>query len=102
MISLKPEITIEVRFLTAAEGGNGFPIPLSPVLFGCVFQIEGKGFDCRILKDDGVLVPGETYLLPVKFLFWDDVKKHLSVGKEMQLWGGRVIARGTIKRIVAS
>ena len=87
MRKLKPDVAIDVYFLTESEGGKRHPIPLTTdASFGCVFQVDGKGFDCRIADEEGLLVPGGRYRLNVKFLFWEEAKKHLSVHKQIQLW----------------
>jgi hypothetical protein len=99
---LKPDIAVDAYFFTASEGGKRQPIPLTgSAPFGCVLQVDGKGFDCRITENEGVLEAGQSYQLHLKFLFWEDAKKYLPVAKQFEFWSGSVIARGTVVEILS-
>ena len=90
----EPEAIIEVRFKTTVEGGR------RDAIFGkdyrCPLFIDGEAFECRIPLDGKTLQLGETYKLPVQFLFPDLVLPALSPGKLVVLWEGKEIATGTL------
>jgi hypothetical protein len=96
---MKPDAIIEVRFLTASEGGRHSNI-VGEEFYGCPLFAEGKAFDCRILLNGRTLQLGETYELPVKFLNPSLALPKLSPGKPIKLWEGKDIAAGKIVRLV--
>ncbi|HTI70836.1 MAG TPA: hypothetical protein VMF06_12780 [Candidatus Limnocylindria bacterium] len=93
---MKPNILIEVRFKTTAEGGRQGPIVITEKPYGCPLLVEGESFDCRLLVDPQTLHLGETYELPVKFLNSDLAMPKLSLGKAVRLWEGKDIATGEV------
>lgn len=96
---MTPDITIEVRFKTTAEGGRAGPVVGTQ--FGCPMYIAGEAFDCRLLIEGRVLGLGETYEVPVKFLNADLALPRLAPGKEITLWEGKEIAKGKVLRLGA-
>ena len=96
----EPEAIIEVRFKTTAEGGR------RGAIFGkdyrCPLFVDGEAFDCRIPLDGKVLLLGETYELPVRFLFPNLALPMLSLGKLVALWEGKEIAVGKVVRLTQS
>jgi len=100
-LTLTFDVLIVVRFLLPEEGGlkhdivsalpDGQPIP-----FGCPLFVDGQGFDCRVMGEKTRFKLGEQYTLRIKFLSPDLALPHLAEGKKVELWGGRVIARGVV------
>jgi hypothetical protein len=96
---MNPDITIELRFKTNAEGGRAGPVVGKH--FGCAMFISGEAFDCRLLTEGGTLELGQTYEVPVKFLNADLALPKLMPGKEISLWEGKEIATGKVLRFGA-
>ncbi len=96
---MTPDITIQVRFKTPAEGGRSGPI--IGAHFGCPMFIAGQAFDCRLLTNGRTLELGKEYELPVKFLNADLALPKLSPGAEVALWEGKEIATGKVLRFGA-
>jgi len=100
-MNLEPDIFIEVRFKTAAEGGRQTAITIpehADSHYGCPLFVDGEGFDCRILVKGRTLELGQTYELPIKFLFPNLALPKISVGKSVKLWEGTDIAVGKVIR----
>lgn len=97
---MQPDVIIEVRFKTTAEGGRQGAIAIGETHYGCPLVVEGEGFDCRLLVSGRTLQLGKTYELPVKFLNPDFVLPKLSPGKVVTLWEGKEIASGKVVRVV--
>jgi hypothetical protein len=93
---MTPDITIEVRLKTPAEGGRSHSIIGSH--FGCPMFIGGEAFDCRLLTNGRTLELGEVYEVPVKFLNADLALPKLTPGMEIALWEGKEIATGRVLR----
>jgi len=92
---MKPDVLIQVRFLTSAEGGRAAGIFGSR--YGCPLFVDGQGFDCRfILKANTCLELGMTYDIKIKFLNPDLALPHLEEGTPISLWEGRTIATGQV------
>jgi len=73
---MKPDILAEIRLFRTEDGGREGPTP--PDKFGCVFEINGKYFECRlILNGVGPLSPGRTATVPINFLSPELVKEEL-------------------------
>ncbi len=96
---MNPDITIEVRFKTTAEGGRAGPV--FGKQFGCPMFIAGEAFDCRLLIEGRALELGETYDVPVKFLNASLALPKLAPGQEITLWEGKEIAKGKVIRFGA-
>lgn len=101
------DVLISVRFLLPEEGGlkNDIVMRLpdgQSVPFGCPLFVDGKGFDCRVVGEINNFKLGEWYTLKVKFLWRELALPCLEKGKPVELWGGRVIARGVVIYVVSS
>ena len=99
---MKPDIIIEVRFKTAAEGGRKSAVGGPEVLvdyYSCPFVVDGDAFDCRMLLEHRVLELGKTYQVPVKFLSPQLVLPRLKEGKEFVLLEGKEVAAGKVLRV---
>jgi len=67
------DITAHVWFYPTAHGGRHGSTPNDK--FGCLFELEGDYFDCRLLLTEiGALSPGQHAEVPIKFLHFDLVK----------------------------
>jgi hypothetical protein len=58
---LTPDVIIEVRFKTSAEGGRQGNVEIALTPYGCPLIVDGEAFDCRFLLKERVLELGETY-----------------------------------------
>lgn len=95
---MKPDIIINVRFFTTAEGGRSTAV--EGQFYACPLFVENEGFDCRLLLEGRRLELGSTYEVPVKFLYRELALPELTVGKEVLLWEGRNVAKGQVVKIV--
>lgn len=95
---MKPDAVIEVRFLTTSEGGRNSS--LVGQFYACPLIIDNKGFDCRLLLKGQCLELGSLYEVPVTFLYRESALPMLSVGTEVLLWEGRVVAKGRVVKFV--
>jgi hypothetical protein len=92
---MKADAIVEVELLATANGGRNGPTPSDK--FGCPLEIESKFYDCRFdLTESGPLRPGYSTVVPVAFLFPDDVIPLLSQGTRFNLWEGRTIGTGRV------
>lgn len=95
---MKADAIVEVELLATSDGGRNGPTP--PEKFGCPLEIEGKFYDCRFdLSGSGPLRPGHSSLVPVAFLYREDVLPLLSQGSRFNLWEGRTIGSGRVVSI---
>ena len=93
------EIIARVRLYETRHGDRQGPTPADR--FGCVFEIDGEYFDCRLLLEGvGSLAPGQTATVPIKFLHPDLLAGRLSDSRVFHLWEGKPIAEGEVKQIV--
>jgi len=90
----KPDVIIEVRFKTTAEGGRKGPVYIKQ--FRCPIAVDNELFDGCIPLNGQRLELGQIYQLPVWFLWPDLVLPKLSVGKAVKLWDGKDIAEGKV------
>ena len=91
----KPDIIAEVHLFNTADGGRQGPTPHTH--FGCVAEIAGEFWDCRLLLEEvGRLAPGVTAEVPIKFLLSNVVLPMLRVGSQFRLWEGRYIGSAKV------
>ncbi|MEI2260872.1 MULTISPECIES: hypothetical protein [Stenotrophomonas] len=96
-MTMRFDAVVSVRFLQSAEGGRRTDIVGQ--VYACPLFVAGRVFDCRVLLQEGRAVLGESYELPVAFLFPEDALAVANVGEDVSLWEGRTIARGRILRV---
>ncbi len=94
---MKPDVIIEVRFKTTAEGGRKTSVVGQ--VYGCPLFVDGSGFDCRLILEGRELQLGGIYEIPVKFMNPDLVLPKLKRGKLITLWEGKEIATGKILKL---
>ena len=95
---MQPEILARVTFYETRAGGRTSPTPHE--FFGCIFKMDEKMNDCRLLLQDiGSVEPGQTVDVPIKFLSPDLLGGRLVVGKKFQLWDGGIVALGEILKV---
>jgi hypothetical protein len=97
---MRPDIIIEVRFMTTNEGGRTGAIMITTAPYGCPLFVDGEAFDCRFLLEDQILELGCTYEVPIKFLRPDLALPKLSIGFPVKLWEGKDIATGKVVRLI--
>jgi hypothetical protein len=92
----EPDIIADVVLLPTHSGGRQFP--LVGEWFGCpLIMPNGDLHDGRLdLSNHGSLAPGDRGLLPIKFLYPEDVMVKITVGSVMQLWEMQVIGSATV------
>lgn len=95
---MKPDAIIRVRFKEASENGRNSAV--EGEFYACPLFIDGEAFDCRLLLSGKRIELGKYYDVPVKFLFRDLVISKLEVGKEVVLWEGKDVAKGTIVSLI--
>lgn len=90
-----PDITASVTFLSTEQGGRKGPTAASG-RYGCPAIIDGEYWDVFFnLAETGAIAPGQTVTAGLRFLSPKEVIPRLSVGKEFQIWEGKVI--GTVR-----
>lgn len=97
---MKPDAIISVRFLTAAEGGRGTAV--QGKFYGCPLFTENEGFDCRLLLNGIRLELGDTYEVPIKFLFPELALPMMYEGMHVTLWEGKTVATAKLMKILTS
>jgi len=95
---MKPDVIINVRFLTTAEGGRNTAV--EGQFYACPLFVDNEGLDCRLLLEGRRLVLGSTYEVPVKFLHRELALPKLAVGKDVLLREGRNVAKGRVVKVV--
>lgn len=96
---MKPDATVEIEMLPTANGGRAGATP--PNQFGCVFELGGEYYDCRLdLTSSGPLIPGQSANVPLAFLFPEKVVPRLMEGAQFHLWEGHTIATGHVKSVI--
>ncbi|WP_152601952.1 hypothetical protein [Burkholderia paludis] len=99
---IRGDVEARIQFLPSQEGGRQGRTPER--VFGCPLRIDGVNayFDCRLLLDQhGAIAPGDTVIVPIKFLCPDLIKKYLHPGVLFSLWERRTIAKGEILKVIA-
>ena len=96
---MKPDIIINVRFLTSDEGGREKPIMGKK--YSCPLIInEACGYDCRfVLNSESYFEPGYEYDIPIKFLNFKSALKDIVEGMRITLWEGKTIAEGKVIKV---
>jgi len=98
---MQADIIAHVRFYPTAHGGRQGPTPKGA--FGCLLELHGDCFDCRLLlTETGPLSPGQQADVPIKFLNFDLVKDQLVPGKKFFLRERQIIAEGEVAKILAA
>jgi len=95
---MKPDAIINVRFLTAAEGGRNAAV--EGQFYACPLFVDNEGFDCRLLLEGRRLELGSTYEVPIKFLYRELALPKLAAGKEVLLWEGRSVAKAQVVKVI--
>lgn len=92
---MKADAIVQIELLPTEDGGRSGATPSDK--FGCPLEIGSKFYDCRFdLTASGPLRPGHSSVVPVAFLFPEDVIPLLSEGTTFKLWEGRTIGTGRI------
>ena len=99
MTILDPDLIVRVRLFSKEEGGRGSSLPAKT--FGCPFFFEDEGFDCRLLLDQvgTTLAPGDTVVVPLKFLLPEYIVPRLKLGDRFKLWDGKDFAEGEVLEV---
>ena len=97
----EPDAIIRVTFKTPEEGGRQADIPLAEMpWFGCVLKVAGGNFDFRVTVHDQTYRLGETYDVPIKFLWPEGAVPMLFPGAAVTLWAGKDIAAGSVLEVL--
>lgn len=96
---LKSDVIADIYFYETEKNGRKEPTCASQ--FGCIFIIDNKKYECRLLLNEiGSIYPGENKKnIPIKFLSFKSVFENLKIGEKFYLWDMRNIAEGTIREI---
>src|SRR5262249_11317942 len=99
-VMMHADIIAHVWLYPTAYGGRQGPTPKDT--FGCLLELNGGCFDCRLLlTETGPLSPGQQADVPIKFLNFDLVKDQLVPGKKFFLRERQTIAAGEVAKILA-
>ena len=98
--NIQPDIVAKITFYHSDEGGRKEPTRND--FFGCPLKIHRHYYDCRLLLfEHGAIYPGQTVIVPIKFLDSPTVLKILHVGDAFELWDRRVFAEGEVVEIIS-
>jgi len=90
-----PDALVELRLFPPDAGGRAGPT--STAWWGCPLSIDGELFDGRFdLSEIEPLQPGESRVVPVKFLRPDLVEPRIAEGQKLRVWEGRFIGEATV------
>lgn len=90
-----PDALVELRLFPSEAGGRAGPTLTD--WWGCPLSIDGDLFDGRFdLPEMEPLRPGESRVVPVKFLSPDLVRTRIAKGQELRVWEGRFIGEATV------
>ena len=92
-------LILNVRFLRPEEGGRSTDVVIRNNIYGCLLVADGEYFDARLQNRVAHFVLGEQYTAAFKVLTTSAHDDRFQVGKEIQLWEGKVIACGRILSI---
>lgn len=98
---LTHDILADIKFYNKDEGGRQQNTPSN--LFSCIFIINEKKFDCRLLlSNNGAISPGDSKKnIPIKFLSPELIIPDLHEGDTFYLWEIKNIAEGKIIKIIS-
>lgn len=97
---MKTDAVIEVKFLTFDEGGR--LEPLDAERYSCPLLVRGQALDCRfVLRAKTHFEPGVRHEIEIVFLNPGMARDVVREADAIELWEGRVIARGAVKRLRA-
>ncbi len=98
--SMTPDIIAMITLYETEKGGRSGPTP--PDQFGCLVEIDGQHFDCRLILDGvGSLRPGQTAIVPIMFLHPELPLPLLRISRDFRLWDGKVVGNGEVQEFVA-
>lgn len=90
-----PDALVELRLFPTDSGGRAGPT--STAWWGCPLSIDGDLYDARFdLSEIAPLRPGQSRIVPLKFLNRDLVMPRIAEGQELRVWEGRVIGEATV------
>ena len=93
---LSSDVVVSIYFYKTEDGGR--KLPTNPNQFPCIFSVNDKKHDCRLLLNEiGSISPGEYKTnVPIKFLCPELVLPKLTIGSKFYLWDMRNIAEGEV------
>ena len=93
------DIVATVRFYADDEGGRQKLTP--PDKFGCLLELDGEYFDCRLLLSGiGAVWPGRRVFVPIKFLLPQLILPRLKPGVRFHLREAETIAEGVVEQML--
>lgn len=98
-MELNPEALMKIRLYTSEEGGRNGPIFSKYYSCPLLLDVNDNLYDCRIILNGITMNLGEEYVVPVKFLDFENAKRKIIIGKEILIWEGRWIGRGEIIKL---
>ena len=97
---VQADIIARVWLYPTARGGRQGPTPRDT--FGCLLELNGDCFDCRLLLTEiGALSPDQQAEVPIKFLSFNLLKNQLAPGAKFFLRDRTIIAEGEIVKVLA-
>jgi translation elongation factor EF-Tu-like GTPase len=100
MKNLSSELEAAVWLYSASQGGRTQPTPKD--FLGCLFELDGEFYECRLLLGSvGSVPPGSRFQVPIKLLRADLLDGLLSLDKRFFIReGGQKIGEGKITKIL--
>jgi hypothetical protein len=99
--SVKGDVVAHVTLYETWRGGRRGPTPRDE--FGCKTVIDDEVLDIKLYFDAvGLLRPGQSADVVIRFLYADHARKHVAVGKTFKLREINVIGEGIIDRVTMS
>ncbi|HXQ50140.1 MAG TPA: hypothetical protein VN802_03510 [Stellaceae bacterium] len=96
---VKGDIVARVTLYGTSPGGRHGPTPRDELR--CMMVIDGETLDVRLyFHSERPLRPGQTAKIPIRFLFPDQAKKLVSVGKTFLLREMNSIGEGVIDQVI--
>lgn len=95
----EPDITLDLHFLSTAQGGRKTSTPSNKFL--CMFKIGNEYHDCQLQLDEvGPIEPGQFAIVPIRFLRPELLVNRLKHGQQVSLCEGpKEIAEGRVIEI---
>jgi hypothetical protein len=91
---MNTNLVADVTLYPTERGGRRGPTPRD--WYGCICQIEGANWDCRILLNGIAIVPGESRRVGIAFLSGSVAEKAVRAAGDFVLWELRAIGEGKV------
>lgn len=94
---MRTDAIADILFYKTSDGGRKSHI--FGEFYACPIIINDVGYDCRINIKGKLIELGKCYELEITFLNRESAMKSIKVGKEFDIWEGKIIGKGAVKII---